>query len=92
MGNCTDICKRMSFFFAKNARFTVCHSGFMDEKTLLVTLRNDLFNTKTGKLLIDYLQDFLTSEACLNRNGDEIRGMARVIEEIKKIPGKVNNK
>ena len=62
----------------------------MDEKTLIITLRNNLFNTNTGKLLIDYLQDFLTSEACRNCNGDELRGMAKLVQEIKKIPEKAN--
>ena len=59
----------------------------------LVNLRNDLFNTSTGERLLEYLQDYITKEACsINRNPDTIKGMCEIVQKIKEIPQKIENR
>lgn len=59
------------------------------EKTNLIYLRNELINTPIGSLLFQYLHDFVTGEACKNIDPTEIKGMCKLIQEIKNIPDKV---
>lgn len=61
------------------------------EREDLVKLRN-LLATYDGKLLMEYLQDYVTKQACGQREASEIKGMCTLIQQIKDIPQKVENK
>lgn len=59
----------------------------MDIEKLLL-LRNTL-NTDIGNILKEYLSDYITKNACLNRDASEIKGMCELLEQIKKVPERV---
>lgn len=59
----------------------------MDRENL-VKIRN-LLATADGKLLVNYLGDYITDNACKNRDASEIKGMCELLQQIKLIPGKV---
>lgn len=52
----------------------------------LYKLRNLLINQEEGKLLLEYLQDYVTTEATKSREALEIKGMCALIQKIKEIP------
>lgn len=79
-------------FLLKSAGFEVCHSGFMAEIEELLRIRNDLLQTDLGVILLDFLQDNLTSYAVQNLDAVEIKGMARLIQDIKDIPRVIEGK
>ena len=60
------------------------------EREDLVKLRN-LLATDDGKLLMEYLQDYVTKQACGQREASEIKVMCTLIQQIKDIPQKVEN-
>lgn len=75
-------------FYPKNASFKICHTPSMDREYLL-QLRNQLINTELGDILLTYCQDYLSSEGCkATVNGDEIKGMCKMVQWIKDIPSK----
>lgn len=57
----------------------------------LVLIRNMLV-TKEGKLLISFLSDYVTSNACKQREASEIKGMAELLHQIKQVPQMVEDK
>lgn len=61
----------------------------------LIELRNYL-NQSTGKilvnLLVNYLSDYITENACKQREASEIKGMCELLQQIKLIPNKVEQK
>lgn len=57
----------------------------------LVLLRN-LLNEPSGKLLLTFLQDYVTNQACKQREASEIKGMCELIQQLKDIPKRVENK
>lgn len=57
----------------------------------LVKIRN-LLTTSDGRLLVAYLSDYVTKQACSNREASEIKGMCELIQQIKDIPKKVESK
>jgi len=57
----------------------------------LLTLRNELLNMKLGETLLTYLQDFVTEQAVKNLDAVEIKGMCRIIHQIKTIPKQLEN-
>ena len=61
----------------------------MNDREDLLTLRNDLILQPTGGLLLEYLTDYITAEACKNRNAEQIKGMCELVQQIKDIPKKV---
>lgn len=64
----------------------------MAEIEELVRLRNDLLQTDLGVVLLDFLQNNLTSYAVQNLDAIEIKGMARLIQDIKDIPKVIESK
>lgn len=52
----------------------------------LLTLRNNLSDKQLGITLLNYLQDLVTSYAVKNLDAIEIKGMCRLIQDIKDIP------
>lgn len=56
----------------------------------LVKLRNYLKSSE-GKLLVNYLSDYITENACKQREASEIKGMCELLQQIKKVPDKVEN-
>ena len=62
----------------------------MDRENL-VKIRN-LLNSQEGKLLVDYLSDYITENACKTRDASEIKGMCELLQQIKLIPGKVEQR
>ena len=59
------------------------------DREYLLQLRNQLINTELGDILLDYLQDFITSEGCkATVSGDAIKGMCQIVQQIKDIPSK----
>ena len=73
-----------------NARFENCHSKDMtDKRELLLSIRNQILQQPIGGVLLSYLQDYITAEACKNRNADEIKGMCELVQQIKEIPENV---
>lgn len=69
------------------ARFAVCHTLIMDKESL-VEIRNYL-RTAGGQYLINYLSDYITDNACKQREASEIKGMCELLQQIKLIPNKV---
>ena len=59
------------------------------DREYLLKLRNELSQTQLGDILLDYLQDFITSEGCkATVSGDAIKGMCQIVQQIKDIPTK----
>lgn len=54
----------------------------------LVKIRNYL-RTFEGQSLINYLSDYITENACKQREASEIKGMCELLQQIKLIPNKV---
>lgn len=70
------------------------YKEYMKENKLenIVALRNDLFNTRTGERLLEFLQDYITKEACITgKNPEAIKGMCEIVQRIKEIPIKVES-
>lgn len=61
------------------------------EREYLVKIRNVLA-TDDGKLLMEFLQDYVTKQACGQREASEIKGMCILIQQLKDIPQRVENK
>lgn len=59
----------------------------MDRENLL-RIRNYLAAPE-GSLLLGYLQDYITKQACLKREASEIKGMCELVQQVKNIPGEV---
>jgi hypothetical protein len=57
----------------------------------LISLRNAI-QSYEGKLLLAYLQDYVTNQACLKREASEIKGMCELIQQIKDVPKIVEKK
>lgn len=62
----------------------------MDIESLL-KLRNAISNTDIGEILNRYISDYITSNACKQREASEIKGMCELWEQIKRIPNVVEN-
>lgn len=73
------------------ARFSICHSEIMAKIDNLLLLRNELSDKQLGGVLLAYLQDFVTEQAVKNLDAVEIKGMCRIIQQIKTIPEQVEN-
>lgn len=56
----------------------------------LIRIRNYL-KQEEGNLLVNYLSDYITLNACGKREASEIKGMCELLHQIKTIPDKVNN-
>jgi hypothetical protein len=54
----------------------------------LIRLRNYIV-TNEGSLLINFLSDYITENACKSREASEIKGMCELLQQIKSIPNKV---
>lgn len=63
----------------------------MTSREDLLTLRNDLIQKDLGNILLAYLQDYVTEQAVKNLDAIEIKGMCRIIQQIKTIPEQVEN-
>lgn len=74
------------------ARFSNCHTENMANREELLTLRNDLIQRELGNILLAYLQDYVTEQAVKNLDATEIKGMCRLIQQIKDIPKVVEQK
>lgn len=57
----------------------------------LLKIRNYL-NCSQGQLLVDYLSDYITANACKSRDASEIKGMCELLQQIKLIPQKVEQR
>ena len=57
----------------------------------LLRLRNELSDKQLGNILLNYLQDLVTSYAVSNLDAIEIKGMCRLLQDIKDIPKVVEN-
>jgi hypothetical protein len=55
----------------------------------LLTLRNELMQRDLGIVVLRFLQDTVTSYAAKNLDAMEIKGMCRLIQDLKDIPDKV---
>lgn len=62
----------------------------MDIETL-VKLRNYI-SCDEGKLLIEYLSDYITDNACKRREPYEIKGMCELLQQVKSIPDEYNKR
>ena len=78
--------------FLKFADFQVCHNPSMADLQELIKLRNELINTPLGDCLFKFLHDFVTEESCKNIDAMEVKGMCRLIQELKSIPSKLEVK
>lgn len=58
----------------------------------LIRLRNEIINTPIGDILFSFLHDYITEEACKNIEPTEIKGMCRLVQELKNIPNKLEAK
>lgn len=58
----------------------------MTSREDLLTLRNDLIQRDLGKILLAYMQDYVTEQAVKNLDAIEIKGMCRLIQQLKDIP------
>lgn len=54
----------------------------------IIRLRNFLRQPE-GELLVNYLSDYITENACRPREASEIKGMCELLQQIKLIPDKV---
>jgi len=61
-------------------------NGKMAEIDGLLRLRNELCNRELGEVLLRFLQDAVTSYAVKNPDAKEIKGMCRLIQDLKDIP------
>lgn len=61
------------------------------EREHLLRIRNEIINAPIGALLFSFMYDFTTQEACKNINADELKGMCRLIQELKDVPKKLTN-
>lgn len=57
----------------------------------LLQIRNEIIKTPAGGLLFQFMHDYITQEACKNINADELKGMCRLVQELKSIPNKLQN-
>lgn len=57
----------------------------------LVRVRN-LIQSYEGQLLLSYLQDYITENACKNREASELKGMCELVQRIKELPALVEKK
>lgn len=64
----------------------------MTSREDLLTLRNELSQRELGKVLLNFLQDYVTEQAVKNLDAIEIKGMCRLIQQVKNIPEMVDNK
>lgn len=55
----------------------------------LVTIRNEILNTPCGDVLLKFLHDFITDCATRNCDSAEIKGMCRIVQELKDVPKKL---
>ncbi len=62
---------------------------FMADREMLLALRNEIINQQIGKDLFSFLHDKVTQYAVKNLDAVEIRGMCRIIQDLKDIPEKV---
>ena len=51
----------------------------------LYKIRNILL-TESGKLLITFMDDYITENACKSRDANEIKGMCELLHKVKNIP------
>jgi hypothetical protein len=58
----------------------------------LLRLRNEVIQQPIGGMLLAYLQDYITAESCNNRNAEQIKGMCELVQQIKNIPKKLENR
>ncbi len=58
----------------------------MTSREDLLTLRNDLIQRDLGSILLAYMQDYVTEQAVKNLDAIEIKGMCRLIQQLKDIP------
>lgn len=86
-GLSTNSCPYLS---TPKARFVVCHTAVMEREDLL-KLRNAVSNTEIGGILDRYISNYVTSNACKQREASEIKGMCELWEQIKRIPSVVEN-
>lgn len=61
----------------------------MTDREDLLTLRNDLLQQPIGGVLLNFLHDYITAEACKNRDAQQIKGMCELIQQIKDIPQQI---
>jgi ferritin len=64
----------------------------MTSREDLLRLRNELSQRELGKVLLNFLQDYVTEQAVKNLDAIEIKGMCRLIQQVKNIPEMVDNK
>lgn len=57
----------------------------------LVRVRN-VIQSYEGQLLLSYLQDYITENACKNRDASELKGMCELVQRIKELPTLVEKK
>jgi hypothetical protein len=57
----------------------------------LVRVRN-VIQSYEGQLLLSYLQDYITENACKNREASELKGMCELVQRIKELPALVEKK
>ena len=57
----------------------------------LVRVRN-VIQSYAGQLLLSYLQDYITENACKNREASELKGMCELVQRIKELPALVEKK
>lgn len=58
----------------------------------LLRLRNEIIQQPIGGVLLEYLSDYITAEACKNRNAEQIKGMCELVQRIKDIPQRIENR
>ena len=58
----------------------------MTSREDLLTLRNELIQRDLGSILLAYMQDYVTEQAVKNLDAIEIKGMCRLIQQLKDIP------
>lgn len=57
----------------------------------LLRLRNELLQRDLGIVVLNFLQNTVTQYAAKNLDATEIKGMCRLIQDLKDIPEKVEN-
>jgi hypothetical protein len=58
----------------------------------LLRLRNEIIQQPIGGVLLEYLSDYITAEACKNRDAEQIKGMCELVQRIKDIPQRIENR
>ena len=61
----------------------------MTSREDLLRLRNDLIQKDLGNILLAFMQDYVTEQSVKNLDATEIKGMCRLIQQLKDIPEKV---